>query len=89
MLPDNWNVFQYLYSGIEINFFTHQPIWLLNFYRYRPFITSTSQKKNLEAVYTGCDKATVSNHFVSVLQVCDIDKKKKLNIFWDFIDKDN
>ncbi len=57
-----------------------------NFLSYRPFITSTSQKKEnkereinqqLEALYTGHDKATVANYFVSVLGVCDIDKKKE------------
>ncbi len=44
---------------------------------------STSKKKatkrdinqQLEALYTGHDKANVVNHFVSVLKVCDIDKK--------------
>ncbi len=30
------------------------------------------------ALYTGHDKVTVANHFVSVLGVCDIDKKKKV-----------
>ncbi len=48
---------------------------------YQPFMTSTSQKKKkteinqqLEFVYTGRDKATVADHFVSVLRLCDIDQ---------------
>ncbi len=58
---------------------------------YRPFINCTSQKKKhkkppeinqqLEAVYTGRDKATVANHFMSVLGVCNIDKKNNISIF--------
>ncbi len=67
-------------QGLKLTF--HSPANLpAKFLSYRPFVTSTSQKnlnkKNkLEAVYTGRDKATVANHFVSVLRVCDIDKKK-------------
>ncbi len=61
------------------------------FFSYRPFIISTGQKKKkkkeinqqLEAVYIERDKATIANNFVSM--VCDIEKKKYLNIFWDFL----
>jgi len=31
--------------------------------------------QQVEAIYAGRDKADVINHFVSVLRVCDIDKK--------------
>ncbi len=49
--------------------------------------------QQLEALYTGCDKASVAKYFVSVLRVCDIDQKKQrkekyIRIFWDCIDKD-
>ncbi len=76
-----------------MTFFNHQPIWLLHFYVTGHSFFSLAKKLNkkteinqqLEAVYAGRDKANVINHFVSVLRVCDIDKKIYIYLFVFFL----
>ncbi len=91
-------IYIYIYTqGLELTFLRTSQFGCYIF-KLPAIHNSTSQKtkteihQQLEAVYTGREKATFANNFVSVIRVCDIDKnnvKKLLNIFWDFFDKDN